>query len=72
MAAISDGETAKIAHVYIGTYDGQLTADSENRDSQQYCKFPIGVLYTPISKYIIMTKCNINYINEEINKLHKL
>ena len=36
LAAISDGETAKIAHVYIGTYDGQLTADSENRDSQQY------------------------------------
>ena len=43
MAAISDGETAKIAHVYIGTYDGQLTADSENRDSQHndLCKkFP--------------------------------
>ena len=35
LAAISDGETAKIAHVYIGTYGGQLTADSENRDSQQ-------------------------------------
>ena len=35
LAVISDGKTAKIAHVYIGTYDGQLTADSENRDSQQ-------------------------------------
>ena len=36
LAVISDGKTAKIAHVYIGTYDGQLTADSENRDSQHY------------------------------------
>ena len=39
LASISAGETAKIAHVYIGTYDGQLTADSENRDSQQCSPF---------------------------------
>ena len=67
LAATSDRETAIIAHVYIGTHAGQLTADSGNRDSQQYIQRRFYTFAKPVpSIQVTINFLKFNYLWTEI------